>query len=108
VIGPRVTVGHRAIVHGAIVEELCVIGMGAILLNGCRVGRGSVVGAGAVVPEGTHIPAGSLVLGVPAKVVRPVDDTMRARIEHGWQHYVEQSRRHRGGDWPIMASSDHA
>lgn len=105
VIGPRVTVGHRAILHGAVVEGSCMIGMGAILLNGSRVGRGSVVGAGAVVSEGTEIPADSLVLGVPAKVVRQVDESMRCRIDHAWKHYVDQSKRHRDGSFPIRTSS---
>src|SRR5579871_4349284 len=58
VVGPRVTVGHRVILHGCTVEEDCLIGMGAILLNGVRVGRGSVIGAGAVLTEGTEIPPG--------------------------------------------------
>jgi carbonic anhydrase/acetyltransferase-like protein (isoleucine patch superfamily) len=104
-IGPRVTVGHRAILHGCVVEEGCMIGMGAIVLNGVRIGHGSVIGAGAVITEGTVIPPNSLVLGVPGKVVRQVDDSMRTRIDHAWRHYVEQSRRHRSGAFPIAATS---
>lgn len=100
-VGPRVTVGHRAILHGCVVEEGCLIGMGAIVLNGVRVGRGSVVGAGAVLTEGTEIPPGSLVLGVPGKVVRQLDEATRGRIEHAWRHYVDQARRHRAGEFPI-------
>ena len=73
-IGARVTTGHRVILHGCIVEDDCMIGMGAILLNGVHVGRGSVVGAGAVLPEGMEVPPGMLVLGVPGRVVRAVDD----------------------------------
>ncbi len=72
-LGARVTVGHRAVVHGAVVEEGALIGMGAVVLNGARVGRNAVVGAGAVVPAGTEVPEGMLALGVPARVVRPVD-----------------------------------
>ncbi|QDV35541.1 gamma carbonic anhydrase family protein [Tautonia plasticadhaerens] len=101
VIGRRVTVGHRAILHGCIVEDDCLIGMGAILLNGVRVGSGSVVGAGAMLTEGTEVPPDSLVLGVPGKVVRQVDEAMRGRIDHAWRHYVEEARRHRDGDFPI-------
>lgn len=101
IIGRRVTVGHRAILHGCTVEDDCLIGMGAILLNGVRVGTGSIVGAGALLSEGKQIPPGSLVLGVPGKVIRQVDEAMRARIDHAWRHYVEQSRRHRQGDFPI-------
>lgn len=105
VVGPRVTVGHRAILHGCVVEEDCLVGMGAILLNGVRVGRGSVIGAGAVVVEETEIPPGSLVLGVPGKVVRQVDEATRGRIEHAWRHYVNQARRHRAGEFPIVPTS---
>ena len=104
-VGHRVTVGHRVILHGCTIEDDCLIGMGAILLNGARIGRGSVIGAGALVLEGTEIPPGSLVLGFPAKVVRPLDDSTSARIEHAWKHYVEKARSHRAGNYPIVKSS---
>src|SRR5438270_3449367 len=87
-VGRRVTAGHRVILHGCTVEDECLIGMGAILLNGVRVGRGSVVGAGAVLVEGLEVPPGSVVLGVPARVVRAVDEAMRGRIDHACRHYV--------------------
>jgi carbonic anhydrase/acetyltransferase-like protein (isoleucine patch superfamily) len=96
-IGARVGIGHRAIVHGCTIEDDCLIGMGSILLNDVRVGTGSVVAAGALVTEGTQIPPGSLVIGVPGRVVRPVDAVLRERIRHTWEHYVEQAERHRGG-----------
>jgi carbonic anhydrase/acetyltransferase-like protein (isoleucine patch superfamily) len=99
-IGERVGVGHRAIVHGCTVEDDCLVGMGSVLLNGVVVCAGSVVAAGAVVREGMVIPPGSLVAGVPAKVVRPVDDGLRDRIHATWQHYVELARRHRAGEFP--------
>lgn len=99
-IGSRVGVGHRAILHGCTVEDECLIGMGSILLNRTVVGRGSVVAAGAVVPEGTHVPPGSLVMGVPGKVVRPIDAALTRRIRETWQHYVEQAKRHRNGEFP--------
>jgi carbonic anhydrase/acetyltransferase-like protein (isoleucine patch superfamily) len=104
-VGNRVIVGHRVILHGCTIDDECLIGMGAIILNRARVGRGSVIGAGAVVIEGTEIPPGSLVIGVPARVVRPVDESMKERIEHGWRHYLDQARRHRAGDWPIEPAS---
>lgn len=97
-IGRRVGVGHRAILHGCTVEDECLVGMGAILLNGVTVGTGSVIGAGAVVPEGMAIPPGSLVLGVPARVVRRVDQQLQARIASTWQHYVREAVRHRRGE----------
>jgi len=96
-IGHRVGVGHRAILHGCTVEDECLIGMGAILLNHVRVGTGSVIGAGAVLPEGMSVPPGSLVIGVPGRVVRPVDAGLEARIRGTWEHYVVEARRHRTG-----------
>jgi carbonic anhydrase/acetyltransferase-like protein (isoleucine patch superfamily) len=87
-VGKRVTIGHRAVVHGATIEDECLIGIGAVILNGALVGTGSVIGAGAVVPEGMQVPAGSVVLGVPGKVVRRVDAEMRERILRGAAAYV--------------------
>ena len=104
IVGRRVTIGHRAILHGCTVEDGCMIGMGEILLNGVRLGAGSVVGAGAVLTEGTEVPPGSLVLGVPGKVVRPVDEAMRGRIEHAWTHYVIEAAKHRRGDFPLAST----
>jgi carbonic anhydrase/acetyltransferase-like protein (isoleucine patch superfamily) len=74
--------------------------MGAVVLNGVRVGAGSVVGAGAVLTEHTEVPPGSLVLGVPAKVVRDVDDELRKRIGETTRHYLELARLHRSGRVP--------
>ena len=70
VLGDRVSVGHRAVLHGCTIEDDVLIGMGAVVLNGARVGRGALVGAGAVVTQGTEVPAGAMALGVPAKVVQ--------------------------------------
>lgn len=106
VVGNRVGVGHRAILHGCTVEDECLIGMGAILLNGVKVGRGSVVGAGAVLPEGVDVPPGSLVLGVPARVVRPVDEALARRIASTWQHYITLSRQHRAGTFQRHRRAD--
>lgn len=99
-IGNRVAVGHRVILHGCTVEDDCLIGMGSILMNGVIVGRGSLIAAGAVLPEGTLVPSGSLVMGVPGRVVRPVDPELTLRIEQTWRHYIEQARRHRSGNFP--------
>jgi carbonic anhydrase/acetyltransferase-like protein (isoleucine patch superfamily) len=70
IVGEWVTVGHCALLHGCVVEDTCLIGMGARVLNGARIGRGSIVAAGAVVPEHMQVPPGSLVAGVPAVVKR--------------------------------------
>jgi len=104
-IGARVGVGHGAILHACTVEDDCLIGMGSILLNEAHIGTGSVVAAGAVVPEGTRIPPGSLVVGVPARVTRAVDDALRARIRQTWEHYLAEAERHRTGTFPIARTS---
>jgi carbonic anhydrase/acetyltransferase-like protein (isoleucine patch superfamily) len=103
-IGARVTIGHRAVVHGATVEDDSLIGIGAIVLNRVVVGRGSLVGAGAVCSEGMVIPPNSLVLGVPARVVKPVDEKLRTRIAAGVQAYIDLAGRHRRGDVPRRRS----
>lgn len=98
VLGRRVVVGHRAVVHGAHVEDDCLVGMGAVLLNGCRIRSGSLVAAGAVVGEGKEFPPGSLIAGVPAKVLGAVGDELRERMRQGAAHYVAlaESYRRRG------------
>ena len=83
-IGNRVGVGHRAILHGCTVEDGTLVGMGAILLNNVRVGAGSVIGAGAVLPEGMEVPPGLLVVGVPGRVVRAVDEELSERAARNW------------------------
>ena len=99
-IGADVGVGHRAILHGCTVEDHCLVGMGAILLNHVRVGKGSVIAAGAVVKEGMVIAPGSLVMGVPARVIKQVDEVLRARIDATVAHYVALSALHREGKVP--------
>jgi len=96
-IGARVAVGHRAIVHGATVQDDCLIGMGAILLNRVVVGSGTIVGAGAVCREGMEIPPNSLVVGVPAKVIRETTPEERQRIAHTVQAYLALQVEHREG-----------
>jgi carbonic anhydrase/acetyltransferase-like protein (isoleucine patch superfamily) len=87
IIGDDVTIGHSAVVHGCTIEDRCLIGMGAILLNGCRIGTGSIVAAGALVPEGMEIPPGSLVMGMPAKVRRPLTADEDASIQRYADNY---------------------
>ena len=78
IVGEDCVIGHRAVVHGTILEDGVLVGMGAILLNHVRVGRGSIIAAGAVVTEGTQVPPGSLVVGVPGKVVRALSAEQQA------------------------------
>jgi carbonic anhydrase/acetyltransferase-like protein (isoleucine patch superfamily) len=92
VIGNRVVVGHRAIIHGATVGDDCIIGMGAILLNRSRVGRNCIVAAGAVVREDFAVPAGSLVAGVPAVVKRPLTPEEIERIRRNATDYAARAR----------------
>ncbi len=87
-VGDEVTVGHSAIVHGCIVEDRCLIGMGAILLNGSHVGTGSIVAAGALLTEGTVIPPGSLVMGSPGRVKRSLSPDEIARIADSAANYA--------------------
>lgn len=76
-VGERVSIGHNAVVHGATVEDDCLIGMGATVLNGAVIGAGSLVAAQALVPQGMRVPPGSLVAGVPAKVKRELTEEER-------------------------------
>lgn len=89
VLGEDVTVGHSVTLHGCHVESRCLIGMGAVILNGVTVGTGSIVAAGALVLEGTKIPAGSLVVGHPAKVRRQLTGIDQASIDAYAKRYVE-------------------
>lgn len=88
VIGDEVTVGHAAVVHGCTIEDRCLIGMGAILLNGCRIGTGSIVAAGTLVPEGMVVPPGSMIMGLPGKVRRPLTAEEDASIAWYAGNYV--------------------
>jgi carbonic anhydrase/acetyltransferase-like protein (isoleucine patch superfamily) len=103
IVGSRVGVGHRVILHGCTVADDCLIAMGSILLNGVSVGAGSVIAAGAVVPEGMQVPPGSLVMGVPGRIVRPVDSALAQRAAATWRHYVKEARRHRAGHYPLLS-----
>ena len=89
VVGDWVTIGHNATVHGCVVEDAVLIGMGAVLLNGCRIGEGSIIAAGAVVPEETQIPPKTLWAGVPAKLRRELSDKDRALILEYAQNYLD-------------------
>jgi carbonic anhydrase/acetyltransferase-like protein (isoleucine patch superfamily) len=89
VIGCRVTVGHRVILHGTRVGDDALIGMGAILLDGSEVGEGAIVAAGALLPEGAKVPPGKLAVGLPAKVIRDVTEAERSRVREGVKIYLD-------------------
>ena len=89
-IGAKVTVGHRVLLHGCIVEDRCLIGMGAILMDNCRIGSEALIGAGALVPPGKIIPPRSLVLGSPGVVVRTLsDEDVERLVMHGHREYLK-------------------
>jgi len=89
VVGDWVTIGHSATVHGCVVEDRCLIGIGAIILNGARIGEGSIIAAGAVIPEGTIVEPHSLWAGVPGKFRRKLDEKDQEMILRHAQHYLE-------------------
>lgn len=94
VIGAWCTIGHAAIVHACTIEDECLIGMGATVLDGARIGARSIVGAGAVVTQRMIVPPGSMVLGTPAKVVRPLSEAEQRALK-GWaDKYVEVAKAH--------------
>lgn len=99
VLEARVSVGHRATVHGAYLETGSLIGIGAVLLGGARIGSGSLVAAGAVVLPGTRIPAGVLAAGVPSRIVRELTDEDRQRFSRAPERYVARAARHRQARW---------
>jgi carbonic anhydrase/acetyltransferase-like protein (isoleucine patch superfamily) len=87
-VGKLVTVGHRAILHACTVEDECLIGMGATILDGAVIGKGSIIGAHALVTKGMQVPPGSLVMGTPAKVVRALSAEEIAGIRIWADHYI--------------------
>ncbi len=96
-VGSNVTIGHNATLHGCAVDDLVLIGMGAIVLDRARVGRYSIIAAGALLAEGQQVPEGVLVAGVPGKVRRDLSDAERAAIEHYAAAYVKIAQLHRRG-----------
>jgi carbonic anhydrase/acetyltransferase-like protein (isoleucine patch superfamily) len=94
-IGARVTVGHRVVLHGCTVGDDCLVGMGSILLDNCVVEPDSIVGAGSLVPPGMVVPTGHLVLGSPARVVRPLRDADRRMIRTGRAAYLQMAATYR-------------
>jgi gamma-carbonic anhydrase len=94
VIAEEVTIGHGAIVHGCTIKRGALIGMGSRILDGAVVGESALVAAGALVPEGMNVPARTLVVGVPARVKRPLLPEELTRLEESWKNYVEYKERY--------------
>lgn len=96
-IGTDCTIGHNVILHGCVIGDSTLIGMGATILNGARIGANCLVGANALITEGKEFPDNSLIVGAPAKVARTLDDAARAKFLTSAQHYVENGRRYARG-----------
>jgi carbonic anhydrase/acetyltransferase-like protein (isoleucine patch superfamily) len=97
VIGRDCVIGHNVVLHGCSVADNSLIGMGAIVLNGAKIGRQCLVGAGALVTEGKEFPDGSLIVGAPARVLRPLDDKATADIRRAADVYVRRWQRYAKG-----------
>jgi carbonic anhydrase/acetyltransferase-like protein (isoleucine patch superfamily) len=93
-IGARVTVGHQAILHGCTIADDCLIGMGARILNGAVIETECIVGAGALITEGKRFDPGSLIVGSPARVVRPVTEEERRLLRESAAHYAAKAERY--------------
>lgn len=100
-IGANCTIGHKAMLHGCVIGDGSLIGMGATVLNGARIGKGCLIGAGALVTEGKDIPNFSLVMGTPGKVVRVLDEAAQAGLLKSAEHYRQNMRRFRAGLRPV-------
>lgn len=94
-IGSGCTIGHTAILHGCTIGDNSMVGMGAIVMNGAKVGSNCLVGAGALVSEGSTFPDGSLIVGTPARVIRPVDDKFLKLFALSAEVYAERGKRYR-------------
>ena len=93
-LGDDVTVGHQAMLHGCTVGDGSLVGIQAVVLNGARIGKRCLVGAGALVTEAKEFPDGSLIVGSPARLLRPLTDQELARMARGATHYVDNARRY--------------
>ncbi len=96
-IGAGCTIGHKAMLHGCIIGDNSLIGMGATVLNGARIGRNCLIGAGALITEGKEIPDGSLVMGAPGRVIRQMDAAAIDGLRQSALHYQQNMRRFRDG-----------
>ena len=93
-VGAYVTVGHGAVIHACVIEDECLVGMNATILDGARIGRQSIVAAGTVVPQGMQVPEGSLVAGVPATISKTLSPERRQGLRRWAEKYVEVAKAH--------------
>ena len=102
IIGKDVTVGHGAIIHGATIGDCTLVGMRATVLNRAKIGKCCIIGANALITEGMEVPDFSMVLGVPAKIVKQLPETIEAMLKHSAVHYVQEAKNHQEGKYPLM------
>jgi carbonic anhydrase/acetyltransferase-like protein (isoleucine patch superfamily) len=102
IIGNDVTVGHGAIVHGALIGDGSLIGMRATILSKAKIGKNCVIGACTLVTEGMIIPDNSLVVGIPAKVIKQISEQQAQMLKLGTLHYVEMAEKHLNGEFPLI------
>ncbi len=100
-VGMNVTIGHLAMLHGCIIEDNALVGIGAVVLNGARIGESSLVGAGALVTEGKVIPPRSLAVGSPARVIRTLSDEQVQGLKLNSAYYVQNGQRYVKGLRPM-------
>lgn len=98
VVGSRVSIGHRCVIHGCTVKDEVLVGMGSVLLNGCTIGKGALVAAGSVVREGFVVPDGMIAAGVPAVLKGEVTPELRERIRFGIGNYMSVAALYLGGE----------
>lgn len=98
IIGNRVSIAHSVTVHGCVIEDDCLIGIGSIVLNGARIGSGSIIAAGALVTEGMQVPPGSVVMGMPGKIRRAATDQDSALIRRHAANYVRYRETYLNGE----------
>jgi len=99
IIGKNVSIGHGAIIHAAKVDDFVIVGMNSCILDGAEIGSGSIVGAGAVITENMKIPEGSLVVGVPAKIIRQGDPSLREQAKKNAEAYHKLRDAHKRGEY---------
>ncbi len=106
IIGNRITVGHRSILHGCLIEDECMIGMGSILLNRAMIGKNSIVAAGSLIREDFIVPPKTLVAGVPAEIKRWVSEEEIEWIRKVAEYYFQIAKRYQEAGIPFIARKD--
>ena len=107
ILGNRVTLGHKAVVHGSVVGDGALIGISATVLSRCVIGEGALIAAGAVVLEGTHVPPHTLWAGCPARQLKELSEAQRARLAWNYRHYVNNAAGYAALGRPVNHANQH-